>query len=60
VSIVVEALCKEVNNATNGLMCLCLNGMKLEYVIDSGLYVLLVCVTLMRAGEGNTSIHIVF
>jgi hypothetical protein len=45
---------------TNGLMSLCLNGMKFEYVIDSGLYVLSVCVTLMRAGEGNTSIHIVF
>ena len=41
-------------------MNLCLNGVKFEYVIDSGLYVLSLCVTLLRAGEGNTSIHIVY
>ena len=44
----------------NGLTSLCLNGMKFEYVIDSGLYVLCLCVVLVRAGEGNTSVHIVF
>lgn len=41
-------------------MNLCLNGVKIEYVIDSGLYVLCLCVTVMRAGEGNTSIDIVY
>ena len=38
----------------NGLMNLCLNRVKFEYVIDSGLCVLCLCVALMRAGEGNT------
>jgi len=58
---VVEAVIRKlIVQQRNGLMNLCLNGVKFEYVIDSGLYVLSLCVTLLRAGEGNTSIHIVY